>query len=108
MATLTRNQPALTAAVLGATAAANAGDQFLNDGRQLLYVKNVNAATRTITIATGATILGLAIGDVSFTVVQNAEKIVGPFDPRWFNDSSGYVQVTYSSETDVTVAVISV
>lgn len=108
MATLTRNQPALTAAVLGATAAAAAGDQFLNDGRQLFYVKNVNVTTRTITIATGATILGLAIGDVSFTVVQNAEKVVGPFDPRWFNDSNGYCQVTYSSETDVTVAVVSV
>ena len=93
---------------MGATAAAVAGDQFLNDGRQLLYVKNVNASSRTITVATGGTVLGLAIADVSFTVAQNAEKIVGPFNPQYFNDSSGYVQVTYSAETDVTVAVVSV
>jgi len=108
MATLARNQPGLTAAVLGATAAAVAGDQFLNDGRQLLYVKNVNASSRTITVATGGTILGLAIDNVAFAVAQNAEKIVGPFNPQYFNDSSGYVQVTYSAETDVTVAVVSV
>lgn len=91
-----------------AAAAAGAGDQFLNDGRTILYVKNTNAASRTVTIVTSPTVAGLALADVAVVVAQNEEKLIGPFDPRYFNDSNGFVQITYSSEVDVTVRPIQV
>lgn len=93
---------------LGAAAVAAGGDQFLNDGDIILYFKNTNASSRTVTVATGGTIGGLAIADVTVALAQNEEKVVGPFDPRIFNDSSGYVQLTYTAATDVTVAAIRV
>jgi hypothetical protein len=41
---------------------------------------------------------------VSITAGQ--EKIIGPFDPRYFTDSSGFLNLSYSAVTSVTVAVI--
>ncbi|KXK51953.1 MAG: hypothetical protein UZ13_01509 [Chloroflexi bacterium OLB13] len=109
MATLTVLSPShLAGSDLDAAAAAGAGDQFLNDGRTILYVKNTNAASRTVTIVTSPTVAGLALADVAVVVAQNEEKLIGPFDPRYFNDSNGFVQITYSSEVDVTVRPIQV
>lgn len=108
MATLTISLPTAIAAVaLGAVAAESGGDQFLNDGRVFVYAKNTNASSRTVTIVTSGSLLGgLSIGDVAFALAQDEEKVVGPFPPRYFNDSGGYVQITYSAVTGVTVAAI--
>ncbi len=115
MATLTIFTP--TATTVGAGAgdvltpanAAAGGDQFLNDGRTVLYFKNTNATTRTITIATAGTIGGLAIADVTVAVAENEVRLVGPFEPRIYNDASGYVQLTYTAvATLLTVAAIRV
>lgn len=113
MATLTIFTPQATIAGAGAPAvftpanAAAGGDQFLNDGRTILYFKNTNATTRTITIATAGVVAGLPIDDVAFTVAQNEVRIIGPFSPRYFNDANGYIQLTYSDVvTLLTVAAI--
>ena len=83
------------------------GDAFVNDGRILLYIKNTNASTRTVTIVSAGVILGaLSIGDVVFTVAQNEEKIVGPFPPRYFNNDSGLVSIGYSGVTDLKVRTV--
>jgi len=39
-------------------------------------------------------------------VAAGAEKIIGPFDPRYFTDSNGFLNLSYSAVTSVTVAVI--
>ena len=113
MATLTIVTPVATTAGAGAPAVltpescAVGGDQFLNDGRIILYFKNTNAAARTITIVSSGTIGGLAIADVAVAVAQDEVRIVGPFDPRIYNDASGYVQLTYTAvATLLTVAPI--
>lgn len=104
MATLTVIAPTHTAGTdLAPASAAAAGDQFLNDGKTVIYVKNVNATTRTVTFVTNATLVGVAVSDVAVAVAQNEEKMVGPFPVYPFNDSSGYVQITYSSEVGVTI-----
>lgn len=109
MAALTVLTSSLSAQNLGAAAAESGGDTFVNDGRVILYFKNTNATTRTITIVTAATILGsLSIGDVSVSIAQNEEKIVGPFPVRYFNNSSGQVSISYSGVTNLTVAAIQV
>lgn len=109
MATLTIVTPVpASGSALAPAAVAAGGDQFLNDGDIVLYFKNTNASSRTVTIATGGTIGGIAIADVTVALAQNEEKLVGPFDPRIFNDSNGYVQLTYTADTGVTVAAIRV
>lgn len=106
MATLT----ATTAAVAGTTftpaSAAGGGDKFLNYGNERLYIKNGGGGSITLTITPGGTPGGLTITPVTVTVAAGAEKIVGPFNPQYFNDSSGYVNLTYSGVSSVTVAVI--
>lgn len=108
MATLTILTSTLGDQDLTAAAASASGDQFLNDGRVVLYFKNTNASDRTITIVTAGTVNGLAIADVTLTISQDEEKIIGPFPPRVFNDGNGYVQLTYSAHTNLTVRPIRV
>lgn len=107
MATLTITSPSVNSAVSLGAVAAGTSDQFLNDGRILLYVKNTNASSRTITVVTGGVVAGsIAIADVTFSVAQNEEKVIGPFPPRYFNNGNGYVVVSYSATAGVTVAAI--
>lgn len=109
MATLTVLAPnALAAIALAPAACAAGGDQVLNDGRTLLYFKNTDAGTVTVTIVTGGTVSGIALADVTFTLAQNAEKLIGPFDRLLWNDANGYVQITYSAVTGMTVAAIKI
>ena len=51
---------------------------------------------------------GIALADLTFTLAQNAEKIIGPFAPLLWNDANGYVQITYSGVTAMTVAAIKI
>lgn len=104
MAILTAIQPTFAGVLLGAAAAA-AGDKFLNDGGQLLYIKNGGGSTITLTLD-AQTVGGLTITDPTVSVLAGAEKIVGPFPPAYFTDSTGYLNLSYSSTTSVTVAVI--
>lgn len=106
MATLTSVKPTFAGVLLGAAAAAGGGDKFLNDGNVLLYVKNGGGGSINVTVAAPGTPGGLTITAPVVAVAAGAEKILGPFDPKYFNDSSGYVNLTYSSVTTVTVAVI--
>lgn len=107
MATLTILTPTLSDQDLGLTATAEAGDQVLNDGNIILIFQNLNASDRTITMATGGTVKtssgSLAIADVTLTISQNEIKAIGPFDPNAFNDSSGYLQLTYDAHEDLNV-----
>jgi hypothetical protein len=108
MATLAVLTPNLGDQDLSPVAVAAGGDQFLNDGRTILYFKNTNASDRTITIVTSGTVGGLAIADVTLVISQNEEKAIGPFEPRYFNDANGYVQLTYSADAGLTVRPIRV
>jgi hypothetical protein len=88
-------------------AAAVAGDQFLNDGRTFIQLKNTNGSTRTVTIATSGTISGRAIADDAVVIpVTTGDKMIGPFPQGIYNDANGYVQLTYSAVTDLTIAVV--
>ena len=88
-------------------AAAAAGDQFANDGRIFLHVKNVNAASRDVTINSQNNCSQGFDHDITVTVpATTGDKMIGPFPPGRFDDSGGFVQVTYESEVGVTVAAI--
>ena len=91
-------------------AAANGGDEFVNDGkRTFVHILNANAATRTITFETPKTVAGLAVAELAVVVpVTPGEQMIGPFPSDVFNDSDGKVQMTYSTEVDLTIAVLKI
>ena len=35
-------------------------------------------------------------------------KVIGPFEPRYWNDANGYIQITYDAVTDLKVRAIRV
>jgi len=90
--------------------AANADGYALpGDGRTVIEVKNTNGATRTVTVDIPGTVDGLAVTDKAITIpATTGDKIIGPFPPGTYNQPSGtwqgYVLVTFSAVTDVTVA----
>lgn len=105
MATLASVAPTLAGANLGAAAAAGGGDRFLNTGNEQLYIKNAGGGSINVTID-AQTDGGVSYTDPVVAIAAGAEKLIGRFDPRKFNDSSGYVNISYSGVSSVTVAVI--
>lgn len=89
-------------------AAAAAGNYFTNDGRTFLQVKNAGGGSDcAVTIDSYVACDQGSTHDVSVTVVKTSgDKMIGPFNPKRFNDSSSYVNVGYDQVTSVTVAAI--
>ena len=108
--TLTILTPVPTAgALIAEEACTELGDQVANDGRTLLYFRNGNGATTyNITLATGATVAGMAIDNIAFTLAPGVMKVIGPFEPRYWNDANGYIQITYDAVTDLVLRAIRV
>lgn len=105
MATLTVITPTYAGSTFSPAAAAGGGDKFVNTGNELLYIKNGGGSTITLTLD-AQTVNGLTITDPTVSITAGQEKIIGPFDPRYFTDSSGFLNLSYSAVTSVTVAVI--
>ena len=81
------------------------GNDFANDGRMFLLVKNGAGAPITVTIATPTTVDGNAVADLAVVVTNAEQRMIGPFPPNLYN-TDGKVQVDYSSGTSVTAAVL--
>lgn len=104
MATLTVQEISRSGIVPTYGAAAGGGDQFLNTGREFLAVVN-GLVDVNVTMATQGTVDSQAIGDRTETVSASTTQFLGPFPPAIYNDSSGYVQLTYDDVSNVTVGV---
>lgn len=86
--------------------AAGGGDTFANDGRTMVHIKNGGGAPITLTAVTPLVVDGLAVADLTVTVTNGQERMVGPFPVGTFNDpATGQVALTYSGVTSVTVGV---
>lgn len=110
MAALTIQNLAKTGVVITYGAAAGGGDEFANNGKTFLHVKNGGGSSINVTIASQVTDPepGTAASNIVIAVANGAEKMIGPFNQNGYNDVDGNVQVTYSAVTSVTVAAISV
>lgn len=107
----------LVEAAVNATysAAAELGDRFANDNarRTFVHVKNGNVASVTVTFdvptanqTTTKTGFGsLTKSDLAVVIPAGGERFVGPFY-ACYNDTSGFVNITYSEHEDVTLAVL--
>ena len=110
MATLTVQAPAASGTAITYAAADVAGDKWLSSGNERFVVKNGSGSPVTVTFdAPGTCSFGLAANaahDLAVSVAAGAEKWFGPFEVSQFKDSSGYVNVSYSAVTTVTVAAV--
>jgi len=113
MATIPIKQPTLAGVAIGYTAAADGGDQFLNDGKVMLIVRNTGSGDITATISPPIQPQsGLDFSDIDVTVTaanvsaSNRNACIGPFNPEHFNDASGYVQITYDDYANTSVTVV--
>lgn len=103
MATLTVQNISLSGITPSYAAAAAGGDEFANTGDTLFQIKN-GGSEITLTIETPAKIEGIDIAEITVTIpATTGDKMIGPFDPSIFNQSTGRVAVTYSAVTTVTV-----
>jgi hypothetical protein len=86
------------------------GLAFANNGQVFLHVKNTAGASAYITVETPYTAAGLALADLTFTLEAAQERLVGPFEPTYFNVASGTNRgqtiVKTSRLTETTVAAI--
>ena len=77
------------------------GNQFQNDGRMFLHVKNGAGAPISVYVDARAT-----VNDLTIVVTNGESRMIGPFPPNLYNDANRRVQITYSSGTSVTAAVL--
>lgn len=86
-----------------------AGDKFLNNGNVLLLVRNLGGSAITLTVAPGGVPLaGLTYTALAYTIDAGDYFIVGPFGVDEVNDGAGFVNITYSGVTSVTLVPIGV
>lgn len=89
-------------------AASAGGDRFPRTPKSYLHVKNGSGASITVTLnSIKACDQGFDHDEV-VTVPAGADRLIGGFDTDRFADAAGYVNVTYSAVTTVTVAAIEV
>jgi len=108
MAVLTVQQVNLTGLAPAFAAASAGGDEFVNSGRAVLYVKNGDISDKTVTVDSQTPCNQGFDHDAQVIVPASEERIIGPFPKNRFDDANGKVQISYSDVTSVTVAVIEI
>ena len=79
---------------------------FMNSGREIVIVKNGGATDITATVDSVRPCSYGYDHDIEVSVEKGKETWFGPFDPARFNTVAGEAKVTFSSDTNVTVAVV--
>lgn len=107
MANLTTQKASMAGGTYATQAAAAGGDKVL-PGAALL-VANGGGSPITVTIAVpGTTRYGLPDPDITVSVPNAQARLIGPFGSDLADPADGYVAVTYSGVTSVTVSAIQV
>jgi hypothetical protein len=89
-------------------AAAAGGDTASTGSGVFLVVKNADAGSHTVTLATPGTVDGdLAVADRTVTVAAGKTEFI-PLTARYRDPSTGRAAVTYDGVTSVSVAVFRV
>tara|TARA_R100000742_G_C4279648_1_gene104980 strand:+ start:9787 stop:10143 length:357 start_codon:yes stop_codon:yes gene_type:complete len=95
------------------TSASAEGDKFENNGRMFVACKNASEGAVTFTFATQVTsFVSPTYGNATksnstLAVPAGGVGFIGPFDVQAYNDSDGYLNITYSAATSVSVAICS-
>ncbi len=68
-----------------------------NTGRMILHVDKTGAGTVVVVLQTPVEVGGLAVDDISVTVLTGTAQFLGPFPPSVFNNSSGDLKFTLTT-----------
>ena len=107
MAALSTTVAPLTGGTVTFTAAASGGDTCQTGAGVLLLVRNEDASSHTVTLATPGTVNGLEIADRAVVVAAGSEVAI-PVTSDYRDSSTGRAAITYDGVTSVTVAVVRV
>lgn len=89
-------------------AATSGGDTAPTGAGVFLVVKNADASSHTVTLATPETVDGdLAVADRTVTVAAGKTELI-PLTARYRDPSTGRAAITYDAVTSVSVAVFRV
>jgi hypothetical protein len=87
--------------------AVSESDTFTNDGETVLEIRNAGGSPDTVTIAAVRPCKFGKNHDISVSVpATTGVRVLGPFPPHIFNNSSGKVTVEHSFTTSVTMALM--
>lgn len=103
-------QPTQTPSLTGGLLAHNAcavGDTFINNGRTFISVKNADATSHTVTVASQVNCNQGVNHPVAVIVAAGEERIIGPFATDRFSDVNGQGVLTYTAVTAMSIAVFS-
>lgn len=91
-------------------ACAVSGDECRPSERTFLHVKNGHTSPQGVTVVTPGTVEGQAIEDLTVSVPDAAERMIGPLSPSLFRDpSDGMAAITYpDGVTALTIAVVQI
>jgi hypothetical protein len=81
------------------------GHSLPNGGKELLHIKT-GGTSCNVTIQTPGSVDGQAIGDRVIAIGTSSERIIGPFPPDIYNQTSGEVYIDFSAVTAVTIAAL--
>lgn len=91
------------------TEATAAGDFFANTGKEAIYITNGSGIPVTITIETpGSVDEDLAIEDREIELGIGETHLIGPFPKSIYSDEDGNVNMTYTDDAGVELAVIKI
>lgn len=80
--------------------------QFTNTGREILFVAAA-AASETVTVDVGVTVLGQTVTNFTAVSMTSSDMYAfGPFDSQVDQAGTSTVQVTLSTTTAITVALL--
>lgn len=86
-------------------ACAAGGDTFLNDGKVLIEINNAAVASQDIIFVLPGTCDQGEAHTVTIAVGAGKRKVIGFLDPKLYNQSTGYVNITYSAVVTLTIGV---
>lgn len=106
MATLTRQQIALSGLEVTLASAGASGDKTTPGDTTFIYVHNASGSTRTVTVDSVRASSYGTDEDLVVSVANGAIVEIGPLPANRFAGTDGLVSWTYDSHTSVTVAAI--
>lgn len=107
MAELTTKSLALDDATIPFTAASAEGDSVRNERNLVVLIQNGDAANKTVTVVSQVTAVpGLHPANLAVDVPAGDTVAISPNGSSRFSDTDGFVQLTYSDVTSVSIAAI--
>lgn len=108
MAAITVQQISTSGLTPSAGVAAGAsGDTVINNGKTYIEVVDTGTTAPTVTITGQTSCNQGSTHDITVAISSGSSALIGPFNQNWYNNSTGSIEVSYSSETDVTIAAFS-